>query len=314
MRLAVLAFACGLVASCSGAVAAPATLPPQYRLTRIDSPPEPGAIPLYARVAPGSEHAGRVERWDQMSGQRSVRNVTRPTLTPFLPAPGNATGAAVIVAPGGGFLSLSMDNEGWPVARWLAQHGIAAFVLKYRTNPTPDDEAGTMAEIAAMFASAAKPGTSAAPPVRDPFATMDAQQALRMVRAHAGAWHIDAHRVGLLGFSAGAMAALEVVKAHDATALPDFTALLYGPMTPQTLPASTSPLFAALAADDPLMARAGYGLIDSWRAAGGNAELHLFGAGDHGFGMGRAATTSTHWPEEFLWWMESRGLLHAPPG
>ena len=71
----------------------------------------------------------------------AVRNVTRPTITPVLPDPAKATGAAVVVAPGGAFMLLAMDHEGWAVAHALADRGIAAFVLKYRLNPTPADEA-----------------------------------------------------------------------------------------------------------------------------------------------------------------------------
>ena len=77
------------------------------------------------------------ESWFRQDGKPFVRNVTRATLQPFLPDPAKATGVAVIVAPGGGFLMLSMDNEGWAVARALADQGIAAFVLKYRLRPTP---------------------------------------------------------------------------------------------------------------------------------------------------------------------------------
>jgi acetyl esterase/lipase len=152
-------------------------------ITRIAPPADPDAIALYPGVAPGSEGRSIVERWARMgNGETSVRNVTRPTLTPFLPDPAKATGAAVIVAPGGAFKMLSMDNEGWPVARWLAAHGIAAFVLKYRLNETPDDEAGFMREIGATFTAAA---TGSGPGIAEPRATQDAQAALRMVRAGA---------------------------------------------------------------------------------------------------------------------------------
>ena len=114
-----------------------------------------------------------------MGGQRIVRNVTRPTITPFLPAPGKATGAAVIIAPGGAFLFESMDNEGWPVARWLADHGVAAFLLKYRTDTTPESEAEFMAMMGARMGAAARGGSQGAAPIRQPMATADG----RLVRA-----------------------------------------------------------------------------------------------------------------------------------
>src|SRR5262245_18677897 len=108
----------------------------------IATPAEPNAIPLHTGGVPG---AIAPESWFRWGDEVSVRNVQRATLTPFLPDKAKATGAAVIVAPGGGFLFLSMQNEGWPVARWLADHGIAAFVLKYRLTPSapslPDFEA-----------------------------------------------------------------------------------------------------------------------------------------------------------------------------
>ncbi|MFK4985650.1 alpha/beta hydrolase, partial [Klebsiella pneumoniae] len=77
--------------------------------------------------------------WHSQYGSVFARNVTIATLTPFLPDPAKATGTAVIVAPGGGFVALSMQNEGWDVAKALAARGVAAFVLKYRLNPTPSD-------------------------------------------------------------------------------------------------------------------------------------------------------------------------------
>src|SRR5579863_6211523 len=116
---------------------APMALPPAFTFTRIATPQEPGAIPLYSAALAPSAAGTPEEVWDRMgNGQRVARNITRPTITAFLPDPSVATGAAVIVAPGGGFKMLAMDNEGWPVAKWFADHGVAAFVLKYRLNPT----------------------------------------------------------------------------------------------------------------------------------------------------------------------------------
>jgi hypothetical protein len=108
-------------------------------LTRSPAPAEPGAIPLYGKDTPGT---ASTEIWGRM-GPRNfmVRNVTRPTLTPFLPKPGKANGAAVIVAPGGAFMGLAITHEGWDVARALADRGITAFVLKYRLIRTPADDA-----------------------------------------------------------------------------------------------------------------------------------------------------------------------------
>src|SRR3954471_5751318 len=104
--------------------------------TPIEAPAEPGAIPLNTG---GVEGQAAKETWYKQWGDPFVRNVSRATLTPFLPDPKKATGAAVIIAPGGGFRILSMGNEGWEVAQALNEKGVAAFVLKYRLRPTAPD-------------------------------------------------------------------------------------------------------------------------------------------------------------------------------
>src|SRR3546814_15834313 len=103
-------------------------------MTPIETPAQPTAIELGTGPLPG---ATAKESWHSQYGSKFARNVTVATLTPFLPDPAKATGAAVVVAPGGGFRTLSMENEGWDVARALADRGVAAFVLKYRPHPTP---------------------------------------------------------------------------------------------------------------------------------------------------------------------------------
>src|SRR6187549_237995 len=125
---------CGLfVAALSVSMSTPAQEPPK---TQIEAPPEPNAIPLNTG---GVEGQTAKESWYKQWGDPFVRNVSRATLTPFLPDPAKANGAAVIVAPGGGFRILSMGNEGWEVARALNERGVAAFVLKYRLRPTAPD-------------------------------------------------------------------------------------------------------------------------------------------------------------------------------
>jgi acetyl esterase/lipase len=304
-----------LLAASSALAADPSPQLPHYPPPhRIATPAEPGAIRLYQGAAPGSEGAAQSEIWDEIMGERVVRNVTQPTLTPFLPPADKATGTAVIVAPGGAYLMLSMDNEGYPVARALVAHGVAAFVLKYRLDPTPADEHEFEALAKARFGGAAKAGADKVAPIKQPLAVKDAVAALAYVRGHAAEWHIDPQRVGVLGFSAGAMTALEATLQNDAPR-PDFAGLIYGPMTPVTAPGPLPPLFIALAANDPLFGRSGFGIIDSWRQAGGPVELHLYEKGDHGFGMRHQGTTSDHWLEQYLQWLQARGLLkvqHSP--
>src|SRR4030095_10126986 len=115
---------------------APAAKVPNDQMTPIEIPQQPDAIELGTGPLPG---ATVPESWHSQYGSKFARNVTVATLTPFLPHPPKATGAAVIVAPGGGFRALSMENEGSNVARALADRGVAAFVLKYRLNQTPAD-------------------------------------------------------------------------------------------------------------------------------------------------------------------------------
>jgi len=310
-------FYCGLLAALAVAGSACAQQPgppPGFYIKSIAPPPAPGAVALYPGLAPGSETAPQVEQWNDIMGQKAVRNVTRPTLTPYLPKPGAATGAAVIVAPGGAYLMLSMDNEGEPVARWLADHGVAAFVLKYRTDPTPADDKGFMDALGERFGAAARASADKRPAITQPLAVADAQQALRVVRAQAESWGVDPRRVGLLGFSAGAMTALEVTLKDDPSARPDFVGSIYGPMTAVVPPAKGPPLFVALAADDGIFGGLGAGVVEAWSAAKLPVEFHLYEKGGHGFGMLGPRDTSQHWIDEFYWWMQARGLLQSSAG
>src|SRR3569832_782182 len=125
--------AAAIGAACLLASAAFAQEPPK---TPIDAPPEPNAIPLDTG---GVEGQAAKETWNKQWNHPFARNVSRATLTPFLPDPAKANGAAVIVAPGGGFRILSMGDEGWEVAKALNERGVAAFVLKYRLQPTEPD-------------------------------------------------------------------------------------------------------------------------------------------------------------------------------
>jgi acetyl esterase/lipase len=249
------------------------------------------------------------ESWHRQYGSVFARNVTVATLTPVLPPAAKATGAAVIVAPGGGFRTLSMDNEGWAVAKALADKGVAAFVLKYRLNQTPADMAGFERSMAEMFS-----GTAKRPPApQDPAAAYapqiaDARAAFALVRARAKGWRVDPDRVGMLGFSAGAMLTMATAL-HGQDAKPAFIADIYGPLSAVTVPADAPPLFVALAADDPFFANAGFGLIDSWRAAKRPVEFHLYEQGGHGFGMYQKTTTSTGWFDGFTRWLAMHGYL-----
>ena len=275
-------------------------------MTAIEIPAQRDAIVLETGPLPG---ASTPESWHRQYGSAFARNVTVATLTPFLPAAGKASGAAVIVAPGGGFRTLSMENEGWDVARALAERGVAAFVLKYRLNQTP-------ADLQEFARPAQQAGAPAAPPSRpspDRAAASlapqvaDARAAFSLIRQRAAEWNVDPDRIGMIGFSAGAMLTMTTALAGR-EASPAFVADIYGPLTAVEVPPDAPPLFVALAADDPLFPGTDFGLIKSWRAAGRPVEFHYFERGGHGFGMYPKDTTSTGWFEAFVDWLKMHGM------
>ena len=296
----------GLLASAL-ALATP-VLAQDAKMTATAAPAEPTAIPLNTGDV---KRQAAPEAWFSQYGVAMTRNVTSATLTPFLPDPAKATGAAVIVAPGGGFLMLSMENEGWRVAKALADRGIAAFVLKYRLKPTPADMGGFEQSVTAMFAGAAQPQRRMSPDeaiagLSDQIA--DARAAVALVRTRATEWKVDPARVGMVGFSAGAMTTMATALAAPDTHLA-FIAPIYGSMEAVKVPVDAPPLFAVLAANDPLFANKGFGLIESRQKAGKPVEFHLYQAGGHGFGLGKKGTTSTGWFEDFMHWLDANGML-----
>ena len=292
------------IAVCGGPASAQTAYPPLIP-GPADSMPSIAVYP--AATAPPT--AG--EDWGTIGGQRVVRNVTTPTLTPFLPDPAKANGAAVIVAPGGAFAILSFDNEGTAVGRWLADRGVAAFVLKYRLDPTPHDVAGFTAAMGARMGAAMKRMSQSGAPLEFPgesLAQADGSAALRLVRARAADWKIDPKRVGFVGFSAGGMTAANVATAPDPLDRPDFVGVIYG-ASRSPPPADAPPAFFVVAADDPLLGDATVPMFTAWKAAHRPAELHVYERGGHGFGMMHNGFTSDHWIDEFFGWMDMRGLF-----
>lgn len=280
-------------------------------MTPIAAPAQPDAITLDTGPLPNAKNA---ETWHRQYGSVFARNVTVATLTPFLPDPAKATGTAVIVAPGGAFRTLSMQNEGWDVAHALAARGVAAFVLKYRLNQTPKEPAAFAESMRELFS--APPAASAVDPAAS-IATLgpqiaDARAAFALVRRRAAEWHVDPNRIGMVGFSAGAMLTIATTIAGE-DAKPAFIGDIYGPQASLHVPADAPPMFAALAADDPLFGNGGFGLVESWRAAKRPVEFHLYEQGGHGFGMYPKPTTSTGWFENFASWMKMHGWLQPKP-
>lgn len=284
-----------LVASASAAQE-PARSEPATPTTVVD---------LWPGVPPGSEEWKQPETTLRPG---NIVNVTRPTLSVYSPAPSTAIGTAVIIAPGGGFVTLSIDSEGHDVARWLAARGITGIVLKYRTvqleGETPAELGQSLgARFQAQLADYSKIDEDGQ------WGIADGIQAVKVVRAHAAEWGIAPDRIVFMGFSAGGM--VTVFTGLEPEARPDYIAPIYGapiastpPIPPQGLP----PVFMAMAQDDNLAGPMIVRLYEAIKAAGYKPEFHIYSAGGHGWGMRKQGKTSDHWIDEFHWWLEAQGL------
>ena len=278
--------------------------------------PDPEPIELWP------ERPDSTEQTSLREGHRILRNINRPALLSHWPAPGRANGQAVLVVPGGGQRFVAIDNEGHAVARRLADAGYAAHVLKYRVLPTPADDARFAAEYDAfIYQVLTRPAENRGRVVEQSAAVDDARQALRMLRSGAvgavgaigavgavgAAGPSKVQRIGFIGFSAGALIGRALIEVPEPDALPDTLALAYGSMLPlspeSTPPARLPPLFVMQADDDPLFARQGFGLIQSWQRAGQRVELHHYERGGHGYGMAAHGSTSDGWVEAYLAWL-----------
>lgn len=264
-------------------------------------------IRLYEESAPGSEqwrHHEQENFSDQWQTQ-VVFNVTDPTLTLVAPDPAHANGTAIVICPGGGFHALSINSEGFEVARWLAANGVTCFVLKYRlveckTN-NPAQEMNTKGPI-----------DQAVAPIL-PLALADGLAAIGYVRQHAADYGIHPQRIGIIGFSAGGTVTAAVGYNYTAATRPDFVApiyLQYDWVIKTAVPADAPPLFLLAATDDQIgLAPHSVRLYSDWVAAGKSAELHLYATGGHGFGMRTQNLPSDRWIELFGAWLGMQGLL-----
>ncbi len=269
-------------------------------------------IPLWphpiSEFNPGPEHDATTAKDKPVAGKAVIRlaNVTDPALT-FYPSHDKSNGAAVVVFPGGGYSILALDLEGTEICEWLNSIGVNAVLVKYRV-PEP-------------------PGVPryAAP-------LQDAQRAIGMVRANAGKWHIDSKRIGVLGFSAGGhLAALvsnsyatrtyaPIDAADSVSCRPDFTILIYpayltaendrSVLAPEfTVTAQTPPTFLVQTEDDPIHVENSltyYRALTTWKVP---AEMHLFSAGGHGYGLRPSSEPVTQWPKLAEAWLRARGIL-----
>jgi beta-glucosidase len=237
-----------------------------------------------------------------------VTNVSKPTMTAYLPDPATANGTALIIAPGGGFMALSINSEGNWVADWAVKHGITAFVLKYRLAPTGEDAVMEfMQGVGDRDAFMKKVGAAI------PLAIADGKAAIAYVRNHAAEFGVKPDRIGIIGFSAGGGVVGGAVYDHTPANRPDFAAPIYPALlrddsTP--VPADAMPLFIACTADDVFgFQKQSTQLFDKWNAAGKPVELHLYEKGGHGFGAKKQGLPSDAWLEAFGNWLASNGLM-----
>jgi len=276
---------------------------------------------LWPNGAPGSEAWTRKEvHYKNNQGLAMVRNVVQPSITAYLPAAASATGTAVIVAPGGAFRFLSWESEGTLVADWLRQHGVAAFVLKYRLTDTGTDEefqrsqsrggAGRSA-APASGADAGRGGGSAGQADIRAMAAADGLQAVKVVRERAAQWGVDPGRIGLMGFSAGGYVAVKAGLQYTAETRPNFIAPIYAccmNMAEEKVPEDAPPMFLLHAYNDPV-STSSPSIYLAWKAADRPAELHSYGAGGHGFGMPKHNQPTDGWIERFGDWLRYQKLM-----
>lgn len=234
---------------------------------------------------------------------RIKTNITDPALTVVRPAPGKANRTAMIVAPGGAFMALAWDLEGEEVARWLADRGITAFILKYRVGPPPRRASDPMPTGIEELLRLIEPNRK--------LAIADAGQAIRLVRRSAGKYGIAPGKVGMIGFSAGAMTTLGVAIEATPEARPDFIVPVYGMMHAGDLvPPDAPPAFIVTAADDTTIPpSASISIFENWTAAKRPAELHIYERGQHGFGMRAQGLPVDAWPAALEKWLLAQGLL-----
>jgi len=283
------------------------------KMYEMEAPEEENAILLGTG---GVDDQPESESWFRQWGDPMARNISTATLTPFLADPEKANGTTVIVAPGGGFMWLSMGNEGWEVAEALADHGINAFVLKYRLHPTvgplEDFEAQMERGFARAENSTDEEHTDQPPrrPSRDLSNQLeDAEAAYSMIVERADEWNVNVNKIGMVGFSAGAGLTMETTLQSEIVDLA-FIAPIYGGLNAVEVPSDAPPLFVAIAVDDFLF-NGEIGLIKSWYEADVPVEFHLYQNGGHGFGLGNPDRTSNKWFDAFIHWLDVNEFIES---
>lgn len=251
---------------------------------------------------------------DPQVPERWMRNITRARITRFT-AQTQGLGLSMLVVPGGAFHFVSIDNEGYEVARALAARGIEAFVLTYRVSPMPEDDGDIPGFLREMDRGMdrAVPG-QVTPPVGSPeiaagraLAEADGRQAMRVIRAHAVTWGIDPARLGVMGFSAGGGVAVDLALAAPSDCRPAFAVPVYPAwrsVPAPVVPADCPPLCLIAAADDTVVPPfSTAALAQMAHAAGVRVACHIYGDGGHGFGIRKQRTLSDRWFEDVMDWL-----------
>jgi acetyl esterase/lipase len=280
---------------------------------------EPLVIDLWPGKVPGDvgiagEEKSRIHPSPLVGPTKLITNVTRPTLTVYLPTKGFNTGTAMVICPGGGYWDLYWELEGEEVAAWLNSHGMTGIILKYRVPRRPGDVRGE--------------------PAAGPL--LDAQRAVSLVRSRAKEWGIDPARIGIVGFSAGGHLAIAAATSFekrlyeridavdDVSCRPDFAVGCYSgylkakdkdELAPGLrIPANTPPILLAHANDD--SEKVGGSIPEhsafmyiALKRAGVPVELHIFANGNHDFGVRQNAKLASSWTQLCLNWLRSFGLL-----
>jgi len=270
----------------------------------------PEEIRLWPGKAPGSENWTRPEViTTSPAGDRTISNVSDPTVTVFLPSQGSATGTAVVIAPGGALRVLGWDNEGVKAAQWWNSKGIAALVLKYRTLQTMSD-GGRGRGTAPSGVGVAAAGPRKELEIRNGNANPEPDDpALREVLQMGIAWRIDPARVGIMGFSAGGGIAVGTALAERSDASPDFLVSLYGPsLQDVNVPAHAPPLFIAVGSTHFNVTNGCLALFAAWKAAGKPVEIHVYDQVSAGFGMTKRGLPVDSWTDRLLEWLVARKL------
>jgi acetyl esterase/lipase len=307
-----LTFVFCVVFACGGLSAQTPAWQPSAGHTQI--PIWPGKAPDSQPVASPENETGTVTKPVAGRPWVYVAKVSHPTMTVYSPT-GKNTGAAVVVFPGGGYEVLAIDLEGTEVCDWLTSKGITCVLLKYR-----------------VPGASLTPKSGAYP--RSPMALEDAQRTVRLVRFHAAEWHIDPHKIGVLGFSAGGhlVAAIStnwkrrlyqpVDAADKESCRPDFAVALYpghmmenttkpfqlNPYIPVT--SETSPTFIVQAEDDPVdYVQNSLVYYVALKNAKVPVEMHLYPHGGHAFGLRRTDQSITEWPLLVEKWLGTMGMI-----